>query len=98
MKTMSVSEFCAANNLVEVAKSVRVNANGYPYITFIDSSNVAFNLYLSISLSSEIAEGTEIRRGFFNDKVIAETENAEGEKRFKLAHKESLRIELSEIL
>ena len=98
MKTMSVSEFCAANNLVEVAKSVRANSNGYQFITFMDDNNVALNLYLSKSLCDEIPEGAAIIKGFFKDKVVVETENGEGETRLKLAHKDSQRLDLSDIL
>ena len=98
MNTFSVSEFCAANNLVEVAKSVRANSNGYQFITFIDKDNVALNLYLSKSLCEEIPEGTAITKGFFNNKVVVETENAEGETRFKLAHKDSQRVDLADVL
>lgn len=98
MKTMSVSEFCATNNLVEVAKSVRVNSNGYQFVTFIDKDNTALNLYLSKSLCEEIPEGTPIIKGFFSNKVVVETENAEGETRFKLAHKDSQRVDLADVL
>lgn len=98
MKTLTVQEFCATNNLVEVAKQVRENANGYAFITFIDSNNVALNLYLSKSLCEEIAVNTPITKGFFSNKVVVKTENAEGETRFKLAHKDSQRVDLADVL
>lgn len=98
MKTLTISEFCATNNLVEVAKQVRENSNGYLFVTFIDSNNVALNLYLSKSLCEEIAVNTLITKGFFSNKVVAETSNEAGELRFKLAHKDSQRLDLSDIL
>lgn len=95
----SVKDFCNSNNLVEVAKKIRANSNGYLFITFIDSNNKALNIYLSRRLCEVYSEGGVIAKGFFNDKVIVETLNEEGETRLKLSYpvKDSQRYNLSEL-
>lgn len=98
MKTMSISEFAKMFNFVEVAKVTRKNSNGYGYVTFINASNVATNVYFSKSLDAEVSEGTTITRSFLADKIIAETSNEAGETRYKIAHKDSQRLELSDLL
>ena len=99
METISIREFAAERNLVEVAKKTRVNNNGYGYITFIDIENVAMNVYFSKALDSEVAEGTPVNKDFLSDKVIAIVENSDGELRYKLSSKgTSGRVELAEIL
>ena len=98
MQTLSISEFCKQQNFVEVAKSTRKNSNDYGFITFINSDNEATNIYFSKSLDAEIEENTPIKRGFFADKVIVITENAEGESRYKISHKDSQRLSIEDIL
>lgn len=93
----SVKDFCNSNNLVEVAKKIRANSNGYLFITFIDSNNEALNIYFSKRLCEDFSEGDVIVKGFFNDKVIVETLNEEGETRLKLSYKDSQRHNLSEL-
>ena len=98
MTTITIADFIKSNNFTSVAKQVRANINGYTYVTFIDSKNEATNIYLSKSLALEVFEGTSIGKGFFANKTIAETANGEGEVRYKLAHKDSQRISLEDIM
>lgn len=98
MNTISVNQFVAVNAIVEVSKKVRANSNGYLYVTFIDSDNKAINVYLSKSLCEEHSEDEAIVKGFFKEMLIAEVQNSEGEQRIKLVHKESQRLDISDIL
>ena len=93
----SVKDFCNSNNLIEVAKKIRANSNGFLFITFINNNNEAFNIYLSKRLCEDYSEGDSIVKGFFNDKIIIETLNEEGETRLKLSYKDSQRHNLSEL-
>lgn len=98
MKTISISDFCKAQGFTQVAKATRKNVNGYGYVTFINAANEATNVYFSKSLDPEVAEGTALNKAFFANKVIAEVENAEGETRYKIAHKDSQRIDIADLL
>lgn len=84
IETVSVKDFMLSSGYVQVVKTVRVNTNGYPYVTFIDENNVAMNIYFSKNASKLVAEGSAIERGFFNPFRVAETTNASGEKRMKI--------------
>jgi hypothetical protein len=85
MKTLSIKEFAQANDIKSYTPAIRSNMNGYPFVTFITSSNEAMNIYFSKSAGEKIMEGEETlsvikRLGC----QIAETTNAEGEVRLKL--------------
>ncbi len=82
--TASVQDFMASNGFVQVHKEVRKNANGYSYITFINSKNEAENVYFASTIASEYPAGTPIEKGFFAGLQIGETYNAAGELRIKL--------------
>jgi hypothetical protein len=84
IETTSVKDFMVGSGFTQVVKMVRVNQNNYPYVTFIDSNNIATNIYFSKNASKLVAEGQAIEKGFFNPFRIAETTNALGEKRIKL--------------
>lgn len=97
LKVQPVKEFMGERNFVSVHKTVRENANGYPYVTFIDKDNKAENIYFSKSESDKHQAGNEIAKGFFDKLQIAETENAEGEKRMKLVGTGSLRVTVEDL-
>ncbi len=59
--TMSVVEFCKSQNLTEIVPKIRINANGYPYVTFINSDNVATNIYFTVNASDTVSEGQDLR-------------------------------------
>lgn len=82
--TLDVKSFMVSSGYVSVAKAVRVNSNNYPYVTFINDTNVATNIYFSKNAAKIVAEGDSIEKGFFNPFRIAEITNAAGEKRIKL--------------
>lgn len=82
--TMSVRDFMLDNGLT-VHNEVRVNTNKYPYLTFINEKNEAENIYFSKSASALVTEGQPVVKGFFDNFLMVETTNADGEKRIKIA-------------
>lgn len=84
LDTISVQDFMIENNFVSLAREVRENTNGYPFVTFINADNEAENVYFSKNGASRVAKGEVIEKGFFDPFEIAKVENAEGEERTKL--------------
>ena len=85
METMSIKQFAQANNIVEYAKTVRVNANGYLFVTFMNPANEATNIYFSRAMSEKICAGDDVIATFKEHKcTVVETTNADGEVRLKL--------------
>lgn len=96
--TASVKDFMKSNNFTQVHKEVRANTNGYPYITFIDSKNVAENIYFSKGASEQVSEGQEIKKGFFDNFLVATTTNATGEERIKIVRSgDSTRLDVEDL-
>lgn len=82
--TYSVQEFAVNNQFISLVPTVRVNENGYPYITFIDVNNKAENIYFSKESSKAVAAGTVVDKQLLTNYQIGITTNAAGEKRTKL--------------
>jgi len=97
LKTLTVKELCAQKNFVSVAPSVRINENGYPFITFIDKDNKAENVYFSKAASEQVAEGTIVDKALLSKHQIGITTNAAGEERIKLISN-SDRVDISSLL
>lgn len=91
--TTTVKEYMTTTGYVSVVPFVRVNTNGYPYITFIDKDNVAENIYFSKNAAMKVAANDKIARGFFEPFCIAITKNAAGEERIKISTSERLSVE-----
>ena len=86
------------NGFTQVVNHVRVNANGFLFLTFISAANVAENVYFSKAATEQFAEGQVVAKGFFSNLMIWEGTNAAGEQRTKIALKgESLRIDLEDL-
>jgi hypothetical protein len=81
MKTFA--EFCKTNGITAINNNVRVNTNGYPFITVLRGSD-AENIYFSKNASSEVAEGSDVP-SIAKSLYIVETVNAVGEPRIKLS-------------
>lgn len=81
----TVQAFMKMKNFVSVHKSVRANANGYPFITFINDKNEAENIYFSKAGSEIYGKDMAIERGFFAPLTIVESYNADNELRYKLS-------------
>ena len=84
LKVLTLREFCALKGFVQLAPVVRVNDNGYPFITFIDAANKAENVYFSKSASAGVAAGTPVDKAMLSVYQIGVTINAAGEERMKL--------------
>lgn len=97
LETISVRDWMQANGFVQVYKEVRVNENGYPYVTFINADNKAENVYFSKNESKTHHEGMAIERGFFDNLQIADVANADGEVRTKLVGLNSNRIGVEDL-
>jgi len=89
--TMSVVEFCKSQNLTEIVPKIRINANGYPYVTFINSDNVATNIYFTVNASDTVSEGQDLRE-IAHDLQIVFVKNELGEDRIKLSRKSTSRL------
>lgn len=98
LKTISVAEFIKAKSFVEVNNSVRVNSNGYPFVTFINAGNVAENIYFSKASSAGLKQGDVVSIDMLANYRIAETSNADGKVRTKLVSASSNRISLTSLL
>lgn len=93
METLSVKDYCKQNKLVHFHPKVRVNTNGYPYITFMDENNVGNNLYFSKKGAETFTEGKQVTMQDLKQLQIGITTNAAGEQRVKLITN-SERVEL----
>lgn len=94
---MPIKDFVANKKFVQIVPVVRVNTNGYPFITFIDKDNVAENVYFSKRASQAVAAGTPVTKEMLAVYQIGITTNEQGEERIKLITN-SDRVELSDLL
>jgi hypothetical protein len=99
MKTMSIKDFATENNIAEYVLTVRENANGYCYVTFITKSNEGMNVYLSRKLGELISAGDSTVDMFREHKcAIFEVTNDDGEVRIKIGSQgESLRGSIEDL-
>lgn len=83
---ITLVDFCKQNGYNAVSK-VRTNANGYKYVTLADTTtSTVENLYLGTRYSETVEEGVVLP---IRELFVTETENAEGEKRWKLTDRSS---------
>ena len=105
--TMSVGEFCKTFvsqdsegnkiiGLTQIVPKVRVNSNGYPYVTFINKANVATNIYFTVNASDTVSEGQDLR-DIADDLQIVFVQNADGEDRIKLSRKSTSRLSVEDL-
>ena len=80
----TLKEFCVSRGFTQFAPSVRVNTNGYPFVTFIDKDNKAENIYFSKASSKGVDAGVVVNKALFAGFQIGLTTNAQGESRVKL--------------
>ena len=79
----SFKDFCKAEGVTAIHNAVRVNQNGYFYITVLRGS-VAENIYFSKKASAEVSEGVSVKSIaylLFTNSAV----NAQGETRIKLS-------------
>ena len=97
--TKSVRDFVRDNQIASISNTVRVNVNGYPYVTFINQKNEAENIYFSKNAGQTVREGQEIKKGFFENLCIKTIYNEAGEERLKLSLVgESTRTSIDDVL
>ena len=75
--------FCQAEGITAIHKSIRVNTNGYPFVTVLRGSE-AENIYFSKKASAEVAEGQSVKsiaKDLFTNVAV----NQAGESRTKLS-------------
>lgn len=96
MIVKSLKEFAAENNFKTVAPTVRENSNGYPFVTFINTENVAENVYFS-KAAEKYKAGTPVTSEMLKTLQIGVVRNEAGETRTKLISN-SERLELAELL
>lgn len=88
--TMSMKEFATQFDIIK-ASPVRVNANDYPFITFlqstkgVDGKNLAENVYFSKKAALLVKEGDEPTVCKANGFVVLELLYPNGERRLKIS-------------
>ena len=97
LKVESIKDFAKSKGFMQLAPAVRINTNGYPFITFINEKNEAENIYFSKSAAEQVAEGTPVDKSLLARHQIGITTNAEGEERIKLISN-SERVDLFSLL
>jgi len=98
IEAISLRDFVAQQGFVQLAtKQVRYNTNEYPFLTFIDGSNKATNVYFSKNESEKIKDMSVLTGEYLRNLNVVNTTNAEGEKRFKLTTGNSERYNLEEL-
>lgn len=95
--THSVKDYASKMNYTTLVPVVRVNENGYPYITFINDKNEANNIYFSRKAAEAVTAGQPVTKDMLKSYQIGITTNAEGEERPKLISN-SDRVEISSLL
>ena len=75
--------FCFAEGITAIHKSIRVNTNGYPFITVLRGAD-AENIYFSKKASAEVAEGQSVK-SIASQLYVNVAVNQQGESRTKLS-------------
>ena len=80
---VSFKAFCQAEGITSIHKTIRVNTNGYPFVTVL-RGDVAENIYFSKKASAEVSEG-EVVKSIANTLFVNTAVNSNGESRTKLS-------------
>ena len=96
--TYPMAEFFKQGGIIQVNPKVAVNANGYPFITFIDNANKAENVYFSKALAPNYPKDTPITKGFFDDIQVLSLKYEDGSTRLKLSSKGGNRLDAMALL
>lgn len=97
--SLSLLAFIQQEEFTQLAtKKIRKNENGYPFLTFINANNEATNVYFSKNEAEKLKNMDEVDDDYLMKLQVAHTENAEGEKRWKLTTGNSERVELLDLL
>jgi hypothetical protein len=88
--SMSMKEFAKEYGIIKVSP-VRINVNGYPFVTFLqetkgdDGKNLAENVYFSKAAAEKVEEGDEASVIKELGLKVLELEYSNGETRLKLS-------------
>lgn len=66
LKTLPVRDYFELEGFVSFAPKVRGNANGYPFVTLINASNEATNIYFSRTCSGIDSNGEQTKEVLVN--------------------------------
>ena len=100
---MSVAEFCKMKHFVELIPKVRVNANEYPFITFITGpssplgANKAENIYFTVNASENVHEGQDLREIAHDLQIVVVSYTDGRESRAKISRKSSSRLTIEDL-
>jgi hypothetical protein len=95
----SIADFAKANNITQIAKIVRINANKYPFLTFITDDNKAINVYFGSSIGNEYAEDMPVTREMLADLQIYHYVADDNTQRMRLVRKgDSVRVSIADLL
>ena len=83
MERTTLSQWCQDTGVTAIAKAVRENSNGYPFLTVLRGSS-AENIYFSKAASQKVASGEETTP-LLEELFVVHTQNALGEPRVKLS-------------
>lgn len=97
MDTQSIKQFCNSRGFTQLTPSIRVNVNGYAFITFIDAKNAAENVYFSKASAKSVSAGQVLTKELLSQWQVAIATNAEGELRTKIISN-SERIDINSLL
>lgn len=87
MNYTKLGTFAKTSGITAVAKTVRINTNGYPFLTML-RGNDAENLYFSKSAAALVTEGT-VTASIAKELFVVDAKNAAGETRTKLTFNNS---------
>ena len=97
MTNLTLKEFFNSKNITQITPNIRVNTNGYPFITCIDSKNVSENIYFSKAAAQGVKANQPVTKELLSNYGITITKNAEGEERIKLSSN-SERLNVADLL
>ncbi len=97
LKTMNIKDYAKSNDIVSIVPTVKINTNGYPFLTMINSKNEAHNVYFSKAASKAVDAGTPVSKEMLAVYQIGITTNEAGKERIKLITN-SARIDIASLL
>jgi len=100
MESISVKQL-VKEGIVSQLSPLRINTNGYPFVTVLDKKGKALNVYFGKKTSEVVLDTFDVKDNiakFVVDCNLIKTENADGEVRFKLSSSSSSYEDLASLL
>ena len=94
MEVINIKDFCSQNEVTGIS-TVRVNENGYPFLTLLSTKfeGGAQNIYFSKNQALKVKVQQTPKEIGIVDYKVAVTKNAAGEERLKLTTSEYASVE-----